>query len=54
VHAAADGQEGKIGFDRRPGEDQLEPVPPVVRYVGLIMRCLVVQRGVDVTAAGQQ
>ena len=27
---AADGQEGKICLDRRPGEDQLEPVSPVV------------------------
>ena len=54
MYAAADGQGGKVGLDRRPGEDQLEPVPPVVGPIGLLVRRLVIQGGVDVTAAGQQ
>jgi hypothetical protein len=54
VHAAADRQKRKIGVDGRPRQDQLEPVPPVVGHIGLLVRRLVVQRGVDIAPAGQQ
>jgi hypothetical protein len=54
LHAAADGQEGQVGFDRGAGHEQLEPVPAVVGLVGLFVRRLVVERGVDVTSPGHQ
>ncbi len=53
VQAAAYGEKRKIGIDRCPRQDQLEPVPPVVGQVRLLVRRLVVQRGVDVPPAGQ-
>jgi hypothetical protein len=53
VHAAADGEEGKVGVDRRAGHEELEPVPPVVRRVRLLVRSLLVEQGVDISASGQ-
>jgi len=54
VHAAGDREERKIDVDRGPGHGKLESVAAVVRRVGLRVGCLVIQRGIDVPAAGQQ
>jgi hypothetical protein len=51
VQPAADGQEGKVGFDRRPGHEQLEPVTPVVGHIGLLVGRFFVQGRIDIAAA---
>jgi hypothetical protein len=51
VHAPADGEERQVGVDRGTSHEDLEPVPPVVGQVGMLVRGLVVKRGVDIPAA---
>src|ERR1700744_2118501 len=34
MHATPDGQEGKVGVDGGPGQDQLDPIPAMVGHVG--------------------
>jgi len=53
VHAAADREERQLRVDGRADERHLEPVPAAVRLVRFLVRDGVVQRGVDVGAAGE-
>jgi hypothetical protein len=52
LQAAADGEEGQVGLDGGADHQELEPVPTVVGCVGLLVRGLVVQRGIDVPPPG--
>jgi hypothetical protein len=54
VQPAADGEEGQAGLERGAHQQQLEPVPAVLGQVGVVQPLLLVQRGVDVPAAGEQ
>ena len=53
VQAAADREERHPGLDHGAHQHQLEPVPAVLGQVGLVQPLLVVQRRVQVPAAGE-
>ena len=53
MHTAADRQERQLRVGGRADERHLEPVPPAVGRVRLLVRGGIVQGGVDVGAAGE-